>query len=293
MTELITARGLTKRYGRFRAVDNVSFSIHAGRIVGLVGPNGAGKSTTLKAILGLIRYQGDLSVMGWNPRKQRARMMHDVSYISDVASLPDWIRVRQLIKLTEATHPSFNRARTMDFLAQTDIRPSHRVKQLSKGMKTQLHLAIVLGIDARLLILDEPTLGLDIIYRKEFYSRLLNEFFDEQRTIVVTTHEIEEIEHILTDLLFIDHGRFVLDMPISEIGDHFTQVVVDPDRIDEARRLQPIHETIEMKQTVMMFEDVEREVLARLGEARTPHLSDLFVACIKGDHHEPARRSHA
>ena len=285
MTELVTAKGLTKRYGRFRAVDDVSFSIRAGRIVGLVGPNGAGKSTTLKAILGLIRYQGDLRVMGRDPRKERAQMMHDVSYISDIASLPDWIKVRQLLKLMEATHPSFNRPKTMDFLARTDIRPSHRVKQLSKGMKTQLHLAIVMGIDARLLILDEPTLGLDIIYRKEFYSQLLNEYFDEQRTILVTTHEIEEIEEILTDLLFIDHGKFVLDMPIDEIGDHFTQVKVRPDMLEQARSLAPIHETLEMKQPVMIFEDVERDTLEPLGETRTPHLADLFVACIKGDHH--------
>lgn len=285
MTELVTANGISKRYGRFRAVDNVSFRIRAGRIVGLVGPNGAGKSTTLKAILGLIRYQGDMRVMGRDPRRERAQLMHDVSYISDVASLPEWIKVRQLMKLMEATHPSFNRPKTMDFLSRTDIKPSHRVKQLSKGMKTQLHLAIVMGIDARLLILDEPTLGLDIIYRKDFYSQLLNEFFDEQRTILVTTHQIEEIEHILTDLLFIDHGKFVLDMPIDEIGDHFTQVTVRHDKIEEARSLGPIHETQEMKQPVMMFKDVDRERLSDLGETRTPHLTDLFVACIKGGHH--------
>ena len=285
MTALISAQGLTKSYGRFYAVDDVSFNINAGRIVGLVGPNGAGKSTTLKAILGLIRYSGDLQVMGRDPRSERAQMMHDVSYISDVASLPDWIKVKQLLKLMEATHPSFNRPKTMDFLSRTDIKQSHRVRQLSKGMKTQLHLAIVMGINARLLILDEPTLGLDIIYRKDFYSQLLNEYFDEQRTILVTTHMIEEIEHILTDLLFIDHGKFILDMPIDKIGDQFTQLNVSPDQAEQARSLGPIYETEEQNGCTMIFEGVDRITLTALGETSTPHLADLFVARIKGEHH--------
>jgi ABC-2 type transport system ATP-binding protein len=286
MNALISAKGLTKRYGRFHAVDDISFEVNAGRIVGLVGPNGAGKSTTLKAILGLIRYSGELQVMGRDPRRERAQMMHDVSYISDVASLPDWIKVSQLLKLMEATHPAFKRAKTMDFLSRTDIKPSHRVRQLSKGMKTQLHLAIVMGINARLLILDEPTLGLDIIYRKEFYSQLLNEYFDEQRTILVTTHMIEEIEHILTDLLFIDHGKFVLDMPIDEIGDRFTQLIVSEEFVDDARNLNPIHEARELDHYTMIFDGVDRETLNPLGKTLPPHLADLFVACIKGEHHE-------
>lgn len=286
MTALISAQGLTKRYGRFHAVDNVSFDINAGRIVGLVGPNGAGKSTTLKAILGLIRYKGSLQVMDRDPRSERAQMMHDVSYISDVASLPDWIKVKQLLKLMEKTHPSFNRHKTMDFLSRTDIKQSHRIRQLSKGMKTQLHLAIVMGINARLLILDEPTLGLDIIYRKDFYSQLLNEYFDEQRTILVTTHMIEEIEHILTDLLFIDHGKFVLDMPIDKIGDTFTQLIVNPDQVEEARNLNPIHEIEDQANCTMIFKGIDRTSLSTLGVTSTPHLADLFVACIKGDHHE-------
>jgi ABC-2 type transport system ATP-binding protein len=286
MTALISAKGLTKRYGRFHAVDDISFDINAGRIVGLVGPNGAGKSTTLKAILGLIRYSGELRVMGRDPRRERAQMMHDVSYISDVASLPDWIKVSQLLKLMEATHPSFNRSKTMDFLSRTDIKPTHRIRQLSKGMKTQLHLAIVMGINARLLILDEPTLGLDIIYRKDFYSQLLNEYFDEQRTILVTTHMIEEIEHILTDLLFIDHGKFVLDMPIDEIGNRFTQLTVTNEHADEARQRGPVHEARELDHYTMIFDGVERESLNAMGHTQTPHLADLFVACIKGEHHE-------
>ncbi|HBE91873.1 MAG TPA: multidrug ABC transporter ATP-binding protein [Gammaproteobacteria bacterium] len=285
MNALVSAKGLTKKYGQFRAIDDINFEIGAGRIVGLVGPNGAGKSTTLKAILGLIRYKGELQVMGRDPRSERAQMMHDVSYISDVASLPDWISVNQLLRLMEATHPSFNQPKTLDFLSRTDIKATHRVKQLSKGMKTQLHLAIVMGINARLLILDEPTLGLDIIYRKDFYSQLLNEYFDEQRTILVTTHQIEEIEHILTDLLFIDHGKFVLDMPIDEIGDHFTQVRVSNEKLEEARSLGPIFETQEINDHVMIFEDIERESLKSLGVSRTPHLADLFVARIKGEHH--------
>jgi ABC-2 type transport system ATP-binding protein len=286
MNALVRAENLTKKYGRFRAVDNANFEINAGRIVGMVGPNGAGKSTTLKAILGLIRYQGDLQVMGRDPRRERAQMMHDVSYISDVASLPEWIQVSQLLRLMEATHPSFDRPKTLDFLSRTDIKMSHRVKQLSRGMKTQLHLAIVMGINARLLILDEPTLGLDILYRKDFYSQLLNEYFDEQRTILVTTHQIEEIEHILTDLLFIAHGKFVLDMPIDEIGTRFTQVRVRKDKIEAARNLRPMFETQEMNEPVMIFENVARDRLDLLGETRTPHLADLFVACIKGMHHE-------
>ena len=204
MKALVTAKGLTKNYGRFRAVDHVDFEIKPGRIVGLVGPNGAGKSTTLKAILGLIKYRGELEVLGRNPRNERAQLMHDISYISDVASLPEWIRVDQLLDLMEATHPSYDLRKSLNFLARTDISKSQRIKHLSKGMKTQLHLAIVMGINARLLVLDEPTLGLDLIYRTEFYDQLMNEYFDQQRTILITTHQIEEIEHILTDIMIIN-----------------------------------------------------------------------------------------
>lgn len=286
MTALVTAEGLSKRYGRFLAVDNIDFQIQPGRIVGLVGPNGAGKSTTLKAILGLARYSGELSVLGHSPRQKRAELMQHMSYIADVAALPEWIKVSQLLTLMQDTHPAFDQGKTMDFLSRTDIRMSHKVRQLSKGMKTQLHLALVMGINASLLVLDEPTLGLDIIYRKKFYAQLLNEYFDEQRTILVTTHQIEEIEHILTDVLFINKGRLILDMPIDDIGEHFCQVTVGRGQSSQARALNPLYESELMNETLMVFRDVPREQLAPLGEVSTPRLADLFVACIEGAAHD-------
>jgi len=285
MTSLITARGLTKKYGRFRAVDEVDFEIRPGRIIGLVGPNGAGKSTVLKTILGLVRFQGDLRVLGRDPRSERAELMREVSYIADIASLPDWIRVDQLLEHLEATHPAFDRDKALNFLARTEIPRRKKVRQLSKGMKTQLHLALVMGIDARLLILDEPTLGLDIIYRREFYAQLLNEYFDEQRTILVTTHQIEEIEHILSDVMFIDAGRIVLDTPIDDIAHRFVQLRVGREHANEARELGPIYETDQLDQAIMIFDDPDRAALGRFGTLSTPHLADLFVAYIKGTHH--------
>jgi len=286
MTALVNASGLTKRYGKFTAVDDVSFQIQPGRIVGLVGPNGAGKSTTLKAILGLARYSGELDVLGRSPRKDRADLMRHLSYIADVAALPEWIKVSQLLILMGDTHPAFEQKKALDFLARTDIKMSHKVRQLSKGMKTQLNLALVMGIDAKLLVLDEPTLGLDIIYRKKFYSQLLNEYIDQDRTILVTTHQIEEIEHILTDVLFINKGKLILNMPMDEIGDHYSQLTVGRDQVARARELNPLYELELMNETVMTFKGVPRAHLLELGEVTTPRLADLFVACIEGKDHE-------
>lgn len=285
MKALVTAKGLTKNYGRFRAVDNIYFEIKPGRIVGLVGPNGAGKSTTLKAILGLIKYRGELEVFGRNPRIERAQLMHDISYISDVASLPEWMRVDQLLELMVSTHPSYNLRKSLNFLARTDISKSSRIKHLSKGMKTQLHLAIVMGINARLLVLDEPTLGLDIIYRTEFYDQLMNEYFDQQRTILITTHQIEEIEHILTDIMIIKKGRIVVNMPIDEIGDHYVQLKTTKETAEQARKFNPLYERDLMDEALMIFENVEAQRLQEFGEVSTPHLADLFVAAVKGSHH--------
>ncbi len=285
MNALVTAKGLTKKYGRFRAVDNVDFEIPAGRIVGLVGPNGAGKSTILKAILGLTGCTGDLHVLDKIPRRDRVSLMQEVSYIADVAALPGWIKVDQLLTVMRNTHPAFNQAKSMEFLSGTDIRMEHKVRQLSKGMKTQLHLALVMGVNAKLLILDEPTLGLDIIYRKKFYGQLLNEYFDEERTILVTTHQIEEIEHILTDVLFINKGKMILDMPIDDIGNQFVQLTVDRDKAGQARLLQPLNEVEQMNKVVMVFNHVDKARLEALGELSTPRLADLFVACIEGAGH--------
>ncbi|MEA1890426.1 MAG: ATP-binding cassette domain-containing protein [Pseudomonadota bacterium] len=285
MKALVTAKGLTKNYGRFRAVDHVDFEIKPGRIVGLVGPNGAGKSTTLKAILGLIKYRGELEVLGRNPRNERAQLMHDISYISDVASLPEWIRVDQLLDLMESTHPSYDLRKSLNFLARTDISKSQRIKHLSKGMKTQLHLAIVMGINARMLVLDEPTLGLDIIYRTEFYDQLMNEYFDQQRTILITTHQIEEIEHILTDIMIINKGKIIINMPVDEIGKHYVQLKTAKETAEQARQLNPLYEKDLLNEALMIFENTDTQRLHEYGEVSTPHLTDLFVAAVKGHQH--------
>jgi len=286
MNALVTAKGLTKKYGRLYAVDNVDFEIPAGRIVGLVGPNGAGKSTILKAILGLTGCTGDLQVLDTIPRQERVSLMRDVSYIADVAALPGWIKVDQLLAVMRNTHPAFDQAKSMEFLSGTDIRMEHKVRQLSKGMKTQLHLALVMGVNAKLLILDEPTLGLAIIYRKKFYAQLLNEYFDEERTILVTTHQIEEIEHILTDVLFINRGKMILDIPIEDIGDQFIQLTVDKSKAEQARLLKPLNEVEQMNKVLMVFSHVDKARLEALGELSTPRLADLFVACIEDAAHD-------
>ncbi|WP_123769622.1 ABC transporter ATP-binding protein [Vulcaniibacterium tengchongense] len=280
---VVVAQGLRKAYKNKIALDGASFEIPAGRIVGLIGPNGAGKTTALKAILGLIPFDGSLSVLGRDPRTQRDELMRDVCFIADVAVLPRWIRVREAIDFVAGVHPRFDRAKCERFLEHTQLKPQMRVRELSKGMIVQLHLALVMAIDARLLVLDEPTLGLDILYRKQFYQRLLEDYFDEQKTILVTTHQVEEIEHILTDVMFIRDGKVVLDTAMDTLGERFVEVLVDAGRSEEARALRPLDQrALPFGKTVMLFDGVPAERLAALGETRTPGLADLFVATMKG-----------
>jgi len=282
MTPIVSAHGLTKRYGRTLAVDHIDLEIPPGRIVGLVGPNGAGKTSALKAILGLATYDGELSVLGKDPSRQRAALMEDVCFIADVAVLPRWIRVSQLIDVTEGIHPRFSRARCLEYLAETKVTLDHKVKQLSKGMVAQLHLALVMAIDARLLVLDEPTLGLDILYRKQFYTSLLNDYFDEERTIIITTHQVEEIEHILTDLIFIRDGRIALQATMEEVEQRYSELLVRPDVADAARALGPLYERELFGRHIFLYDNVSRDRLAGLGELHTPSVADLFVATMKG-----------
>ena len=282
MSAVVHARNLAKRYGAAVALDSVSFDIQPGRIVGLIGPNGAGKTTALKAILGLTDFDGELSVLGMNPRTQRSELMQQVCFIADVAVLPRWIRVRELIEFTAGVHPRFSREKCERFMAHTKLKSEMRVREMSKGMIAQLHLALVMAIDARLLVLDEPTLGLDILYRKEFYQRLLNDYFDEQKTIIVTTHQVEEIEHILTDLMFIRDGRVVLDADMERVGERYTEVMVNPDRAAAARALKPLDERQIFGKSIFLFDGVDKGQLAELGETRQPSVADLFVATMKG-----------
>lgn len=282
MTSLVSARGVTKRFGSFTAVDNVSFEVESGKILGLIGPNGAGKTTLLKALLGLTDCEGQLSVMGLDPFKQRKQLMQDICFIADVAVLPRWIKVTQLLDYVEAIHPNFSRKRAEEFLKQTKIMSNSKVKELSKGMVTQLHLSIIMSIDAKLLVLDEPTLGLDIIFRKEFYANLLNDYFDEERTILVTTHQVEEIENLLTDIMFINDGRLILDSSMDALADSYVEIAASGAEADKARGLGPIAEGQMFGKSVMLFEGVSREHLEGLGEIRTPSVADIFVAKIKG-----------
>jgi len=278
---LIEARGLTKRYGATRALDDVNLSVPEGRIVGLIGPNGAGKTTALKAILGLTRYEGELKVLGLDPYRQRHQLMQEVCFIADVAVLPRWIRVQQVIDFVAGTHPRFRREVCEQFLGRTDIKRSSRVKELSKGMITQLHLSLVMAIDARLLVLDEPTLGLDILMRKKFYDTLLNEYFDGQRTILVTTHQVEEIEHILTDLVFINRGRVVLDSSMEKVQEDYAQLTIRADQVEAARQLRPVAERQGLGRTIMLFKGAPHDELERLGEVGVPSVADLFVAVMQ------------
>jgi ABC-2 type transport system ATP-binding protein len=282
-TPVVSARNLRKAYKNKLALDNTAFDIAPGRIIGLIGPNGAGKTTALKAILGLIPFEGDLKVLGRDPRSERDELMNDVCFIADVAVLPRWIRVSQAIEFVAGVHPRFDRARCERFLANTQLKPQMRVRELSKGMIVQLHLALVMAIDAKLLVLDEPTLGLDILYRKQFYQRLLEDYFDEQKTILITTHQVEEVEHILTDVMFIRDGRIVLDAPMEDVGERYVEVLVNGDRLDAARALKPIDErALPFGKTVMLFDGIPLPQLQDLGETRTPGLADLFVATMKG-----------
>jgi len=282
MNAVITARGLRKHYKNTIALDSVDFTIPSGRIVGLIGPNGAGKTTALKAILGLTPFEGELHVLGLDPRTQRNKLMEQVCFIADVAVLPRWIKVHEAIDFVAAIHPRFDRAKCEALLKRTKLTPNQRVKQMSKGMIVQLHLALVMAIDARLLVLDEPTLGLDILYRKEFYQRLLEDYFDDGKTIIVTTHQVEEIEHILTDLMFIRDGKIVLDTDMEAMGDRFVEVMVSPDRAEAARALRPIDERQVFGKSIFLFDGADKAVLEGLGETRRPSVSDLFVATMKG-----------
>lgn len=279
---VITATGLDKRYGASVALDKANFTIEPGRIIGLIGPNGAGKTTALKAMLGLIDFDGELSVLGRDPRTQRDELMEDVCFIADVAILPRWLKVQDAIDFVDGVHPRFDRARCERFLAPTKIRRNARVRTLSKGMIVQLHLALVMAIDAKLLVLDEPTLGLDILYRKQFYETLLGDYFDENKTIIITTHQVEEVEHILTDLMFIRDGKIVLSASMDEVAERFTEVAVGSEGADQARALNPIDERRGFGKSIFLFDGADRQNLARLGELRTPNVADLFVATMKG-----------
>ncbi len=279
----IEARGLRKTFGPTVALDGVDLRVEEGRILGLIGPNGAGKTTALDAILGLIPFEGELKVLGRDPWTAREELMRDVSFIADVAVLPRWMRVSQLLDYVTGVHPRFDRAKAEGFLARTTIKRKSKVGQLSKGMVAQLHLALVMAIDAKLLVLDEPTLGLDILFRKQFYDSLLNDYFDRSRTIVVTTHQVEEIQDVLTDLMFIDRGRIVLECSMEEFDSRYIEVVVHPDHVDGAQSLKPMHERQVFGRSVMLFENVDRGQLAALGEVRRPSIADLFVAVMGKD----------
>ena len=282
MTSLVSAQGVTKQFGSFTAVDNVSFEIEAGKILGLIGPNGAGKTTLLKALLGLTDCEGKLSVMGLDPFRQRKKLMQNICFIADVAVLPRWIRVTQLLDYVQAVHPNFSRKRAEELLLQTKIKANSKVKELSKGMVTQLHLSIIMSIDAKLLVLDEPTLGLDIIFRKEFYANLLNDYFDEERTILVTTHQVEEIENLLTDIMFINDGKILLNSPMEALANNYVEVAASGEKANRARQFGPIAEGQMFGKSIMLFEGVSREHFEGLGDMRTPSVADLFVAKVKG-----------
>ena len=284
---VIEARGLRKAFGTTIALDGLDLRVEEGRILGLIGPNGAGKTTALDAILGLTSYQGELRVLGRDPWTERDQLMRDVCFIADVAVLPRWIKVSQALEYVAGVHPRFDRAKAESFLARTTIRRDSKVRQLSKGMVAQLHLALVMAIDARLLVLDEPTLGLDILYRKQFYDSLLNDYYDRSRTIVVTTHQVEEIQNVLTDVMFIDRGRIVFNCSMEEFESRYVEVMVNPEQVAAARALKPMHERPALGRSVLLFDlatdrgaKLDRQQLSGFGEVHTPSLADLFVAIM-------------
>lgn len=282
MSSLVSARNVSKSFGNTLAVDDVSFDIEAGRITGLIGPNGAGKTTLLKALLGLTDCTGSLSVLGLDPFKQRKDLMQNICFIADVAVLPRWMRVYQLLDFVEQVHPKYSRETAERLLKETKIQKSSKVRELSKGMVTQLHLSIIMAVDAKLLVLDEPTLGLDIIFRKEFYSNLLNDYFDGERTIIITTHQVEEIENLLTDVMFINDGRLILDSSMDSISEHYTELLANNENAAKASTLGPFYQREVFGKTVLIFENVDRNKLKEFGEVRTPDVADLFVAKVKG-----------
>jgi ABC-2 type transport system ATP-binding protein len=282
MTAVIEARALAKVYGATRALDGVTFSVEAGRIVGLIGPNGAGKTTALKAILGLTPFSGELHVLGRDPRTERDALMREVCFMADVAVLPRWLRAREAVEFVADVHPRFDRARALEVLRRTDIKLTSRVRELSKGMVTQLHLALILAIDARLLVLDEPTLGLDLLYRRRFYDTLLNDYFDKERTILLTTHQVEEVENLFTDVIFINHGRVVLAASVDDLGSRYQQLTLAGEQAARARALHPFYEREVFGRVAMLFEGRSAAELGSLGELRTPSIADLFVAKMQG-----------
>jgi ABC-2 type transport system ATP-binding protein len=282
MTAVIEARGLAKSYGATRALDAVSFTVEPGRIVGLIGPNGAGKTTALKAILGLTSFEGALRVLGLDPRTQRDALMREVCFMADVAVLPRWLRVSQSLDFCEGVHPRFDRSIAQDFLRRTDIQPRSRVRELSKGMVTQLHLALIMAIDARLLVLDEPTLGLDLLYRRKFYDTLVNDYFDKERTILLTTHQVEEVENLFTDVIFVNRGRVTLASPVEELGGRYQQLTLSAEAASRARALNPFYERELFGRVAMFFEGRSAAELGSFGELRTPSIADLFVAKMQG-----------
>ncbi len=283
----IEARGLRKSFGTTVALDGINFRVEEGRILGVIGPNGAGKTTALNAILGLTPYQGELRVLGRNPWTERDQLTRDVCFIADVAVLPRWIKVSQALEYVAGVHPRFDRAKAEAFLARTSIKHTSKVKHLSKGMVAQLHLALVMAIDAKLLVLDEPTLGLDLLYRKQFYDGLLNDYFDRNRTIVVTTHQVDELQNVLTDLMFMDRGRIVLDCSTEEIESRYAELTVHSGQVAAARALTPIYERNVLGRSVMLFDRADRRQLSALGEVRTPGIADLFVAVVSNHAGEP------
>jgi ABC-2 type transport system ATP-binding protein len=276
----IEARGLRKSFGATIALDGVNLRVEEGRILGLIGPNGAGKTTALNAILGLTQFQGELRVLGRDPWTERDQLMRDVCFIADVAVLPRWIRVSQTLDYVAGVHPRFDRAKAEGFLTKTEIRQGNRVRELSKGMVTQLHLALIMAIDAKLLVLDEPTIGLDILYRKQFYDALLNDYFDRSRTILVTTHQVEEVQHVLTDLMFMSRGRIVFDCGMEDFESRYLEVTVNPEKVAAARALRPIYEQQVFGRSILLFDRVDRQQLGALGEIRTPNIADVFVAVM-------------
>jgi ABC-2 type transport system ATP-binding protein len=282
MSDFISGRSISKRYGSTTALDKVDFDMGAGEVVGLIGPNGAGKSTLLKAILGLIRFDGELTVLGQSPRSARAELLKSVSYIADVSSLPGWMRVSRLLDYMQGVHPGFDRKKAVSYLERTDVQQDKDVSTLSKGMKTQLHLAIIMAVDAKLLILDEPTLGLDVIFRSEFHQTLQNDFFDPNRSILVTTHQVEEIEEFLTRVIFINKGKIALDSPVSEIGNRYTRLSVDQENLSHAQGLGSMHSRQSGQGSVLIYDGKDSAKLAEFGNTSTPNLAELFVAIVKG-----------